>query len=143
MIKEVTKYEACDGSQWNKREQAVVHERLISTIDGVMSKLPKLDISGHNFYQHVPADVLSVQATLAQLAFIAIGDDQDKHHYDAVVYADKPMGAYSIIGRFISDHGGPLNGAWCRIMRIDEQFREWEQPYYTHHTPDDATEIKL
>lgn len=142
MVKEVTKYEAIDGTQWATEQQAVRHENLVLTVKGIMVKLPELDISGHNFYQHIPADVLSVQVTLAKLAFIAIGNDQDRHHYDAVINADKPMGLYSLIGRFLDDCGGPISRAWTRLMRIDSKFREWEQPYYAINTPTDAVEIK-
>lgn len=43
---------------------------------------------------------------------------------------------FSIIGRILDDMGGPLNAAWGRLMCIDEQGREWPQPYFALHPED-------
>lgn len=142
MIERVVRFLTEDHCEFASLEEAKKHEDLLAKIKSIMSKLPKLEISGHNFYQHVPADVLTVQSQIAKLAFKTLKHEGYERHYDAVINADKPMGAYSMLGRFLDDSSSPLSRAWNRILRIDEKYREWEQPYYTHHTPADAKAIK-
>lgn len=44
---------------------------------------------------------------------------------------------FSVAGRVLDS--GPLSRAWWRFMCIDEQWREWEQPYFARNPNPEAT----
>ncbi len=76
------------------------------------------------YIQHIPDNVELVQKLFLELCHdIGILQNYDpdaKHH------------RLGIIGRILSDCGDDeIYRAWNRLMCIDEDYREWEQPYYS------------
>lgn len=143
MITRVIRFQAKDGTEWTNLQDAKKREKLINDVNKIMKLIPKVNIKiGKEFYQHQPKDVLAVQSALAILAQTILGKGVKKD-VDQILIATKPMGRYSWLGRYLSDtsEAAPIDRAWGRLSCIDEEFREWEQPYYTTHTPTDA--IKL
>jgi hypothetical protein len=126
-IKEVTRFLASDGSQWNSRTAAEKREKLVKMCDdlvkGTVGKKPTL---GHgSFKQQDPSLHLSFWSGLVEITKKNIkwedkwGDDFRKIH---------PMG---LIPRIISDSDlVPLDRLWNRLACFDKNSREWDQPYF-------------
>lgn len=108
---------------------AKIHD-MTQRIEDVLSILPpKYDViiktiqtkDGEVYFiQHFKDDVDKAQVEFLKLCDEELGTD----------YHNKEVHRLGIVGRILSDHGGDLYKYWNRFMCIDENFREWEQPYY-------------
>lgn len=140
-MKTVTRYVSEDGSEWTNEADATARDELIVEVKDIVALLPvipdRLLAGGDAYYQHLPADVLKVQADLAR-AYLKRWSDCNGH-IEYVVHAQKPAGL-TLFGRILDDFDAarPISRAWHRIMCIDDEFREWEQPYYTRNPRLDA-----
>lgn len=103
-----------------------------SRIDEIMKILPpnfrELGISNDpgcpSYIQHIAEDVEEAQNLFIQLVDETLGTN----------YSGKEIHRRGIIGRIIDDSGNKeLYESWNRFMRIDDKYREWEQPYYAIH----------
>lgn len=129
-MKTKTYYVADDGSEYESEPAAKRHNRLLVQIRAALVPLgPKIKdrasefANGHGYRQHDLADVMK-----AKEAFIAICKRQvpDKV-WDAPVRDIHPMG---FAGRLLDDSSPTLYASWHRFMCIDDQGREWGQPYF-------------
>lgn len=127
----ITKYKANDGKEFNSERDAISHESLLSRIDVAMvplGKTPKDDgcdfANGGGFIQHSRLAV-----DLAKLALIELWDGDQKTKDAAKISPP----SHSIIGRYLSDSNSPIYPAWCRLLCIDSEFREWGQPYFAQN----------
>ena len=85
------------------------------------------------YIQHTPDSVEKTQAD-----FLKICDEVLKSDY----YTTGKIHRQGIIGRYLDDCGvSELYSTWTRFMCIDEQYREWSQPYYAH--PDKVKESDM
>src|SRR5215469_2219157 len=127
-MKSITKYVATDGAEFTEAAACERYEGLIKEVDAIMSRLPKVEISGEGFHQHSGPVVLGVQHDLVALYERYTGTID--RHTQWARHATVPAGM-TLIGRYIDDGGpSPIRAAWYRIMRMDHGFREYEQPYY-------------
>lgn len=139
-MKEIVKvqYQADDGTLFSSREQCANYELSSSKIDAIVSKLgTKPNLNDEQYVQHSMSDVNYVRRELCLLAnsvwehkwFIQTAEDPFTHSYWA--------------GRLISEMDNPkLNAAWYRIMCIDSNGREWQQPYFANNTPSNPVEVQ-
>lgn len=131
-MKRIVKYQADDGTEWPEAEAAQKRDQLIADVrDATAGVLkPRPEISHFRGYvRQDPARVLQYKAALLRLAHRELPN--------LVTEADaaNPAGMHnnSIIIRYLDDCGReakPIAQAWWRLQCIDEEGREWEQPYY-------------
>lgn len=130
-------YEASDGKSFDTEAECVAYETgtLLPCIR-IDALLPRRSLDAGQYYQHNHDDVVSFRRCLWRLV-------QAKYAIGFPHWADKcaeDIHPRSIVGRVLSDAGGPLNGLWYRLMCIDlDTAREYQQPYYANH-PDEATQ---
>jgi len=128
-MKQITKFEAADGAEFDDEQKCLAYEQLCVRVERIMARLPKVTISGEDFVQLDGPTVLGVQCDLVLLYEGAHPGMVDRHT-EYARNADRPVGM-SLIGRYIDDSAErPIRAAWGRIQCIDNQFRQYEQPYY-------------
>lgn len=126
-IKEVTRFIASDGSQWDSLKKAEKREQLIKECNDLeKSTVGKRPTLGHGaFKQQEPTLHMSFWSGLVTLTRKYIkwedkwGNDFRKIH---------PMG---LIPRIVNDsYLDPLDRLWSRLACFDKHAREWDQPYF-------------
>ncbi len=140
MVQPITKYLTDDGSEFSSYREAKQHESLTQELAVVMKPLGKrpdsLDfLSGKGYKQHLAEDFLNVQRALVAIAARTI---EWFAKYDAAeIHQD------SQAGRILDEHGPDcVSNAWARLRCIDDQCREWGQPYYANH-PEKGEQIEV
>ena len=135
----VTKYRAIDGSEWDTADQAMDRDNLCAAVADAIAELGEplssAFFGGGGYRQHDLATVLSAKQRIVRLAKIHTGHGVFDHPA-----AD--IHPFSIAGQILDDVGGPLRKAWRRFMCIDDQGREWGQPYFGLH-PTEGQQIRL
>ena len=138
-MKIIIKYQAKDKREFNTEKECLVHESLLSNIQRVMSCLhaPPDDCvkfaNGLGYLQNDPADVEEAKNGIIDLWQ---GDDAIK------LNARAQPAKFSILGRFFSDSNCPLQDPWYRLCCIDDQAREWGQPFFANN-PDQGKQVCL
>ena len=142
-MKEVKRYQAEDGRIFDNAEDAVKHDAKCATVKELaklLKPIPENDgcafANGSGF---VRQDPLKVQEYKRQI--MLLGKDL---HCNMEKRAANPIEVHpqSIVGRILSDCDNVLYGAWRRVMCMDDQFREWGQPYFALH-PEEGKQVEL
>lgn len=130
----IVRYQARDGSVWNSEAAADRRDRLNFEVAQVMAGLtprPKALEDNKGYLQHSAASVLNVSRLLMSLAAPFLGADwmqrqRAKHSEDEIA-----LGIRGCFGRICDgDDSEPLQRAYSRMLCIDDQNREWQQPYF-------------
>lgn len=75
------------------------------------------------YIQHIPEDVELAQSKFIKLCH-EIGLLSDK-------FLEGKVHRQGIVGRYLDDSGNKqIYSFWYRFMCIDDNYKEWEQPYY-------------
>lgn len=112
----------------------VIGNLLKERIDKVMSNLPPTTVEDFNhkytsmneipYIQHIPDVVEKTQTEFLQICGEILKSD---------VYTTGKLHRQGIIGRYLDDCGvSELYSTWNRFMCIDQEYREWGQPYYAY-----------
>ena len=128
----VTRFRANDGSEHQTPEAAKERDAVVAAIHEVEAPLgQRLDdckfTNGGGYVQHDPKAVRQVTVNLLRLAVIEMprwAADRPEM-FNAATF--RPGG---FLGRLLDDSRSPLYRLYCRLWCIDEQNREWGQPYY-------------
>jgi len=138
----ITKYKAFDGKEFTNKDKCTEYEEQSNLALEVISCIHKAPDScdfanGSGYIQHEHKDVSIVRNELLELAKFYtdhkwIQQSIDDHSVDT-------SWAGRIIGEYCNES---LNKAWNRISCIDNQLREWGQPYYASH-PNMGQQVKL
>lgn len=130
-MRTIIKYQADDGTEWAEAEAAHQRDRLIADVReataGILKPRPETG-SFRGYIKQDPARVLQYKAALLRLAQREIPDYVMNEH----VADPSSVSNNSILVRIL-DEGGttrPIAQAWWRLQTIDDEGREWEQPYY-------------
>ena len=127
-MNKVTRYQTRDGLEFPTGEAAAEHEQLLDDVEEAMSPLgdtPQAVKDGEGWVQHDPETVLAARDTVLDLA--------RKHGVITYIHkSGRECHPLSIVGRILSDHGGPLARAWGRVARIDPDGREHQQSYFAY-----------
>jgi hypothetical protein len=126
-VKAITKFQALDGTEFDDKDKCCDYENLCQEISDLTVSWRGETIRGEGFVQQDKAIVLRVQRAMVDIF-------ERFHWKDARTEwareADIPAGM-SLIGRYVDDAGfGPERRVWGRIQRLDNKFREYEQPFY-------------
>jgi hypothetical protein len=130
-MKSITLYQAVDGSNWPTPLAALERDALCSHVDAAMELLrPRPSdpgfSNGDSFVQQESGPWLAAKQRIVDLAFAVTG-----HGVFAGIAEE--IHPRSIAGRILDDTGGPLAQAWWRFSCIDDQYREWGQPWFVEH----------
>jgi hypothetical protein len=138
----VTVYKAADGSTHATPEAATARDALVAAVADAMALLrtpsdaqQRAMSGGAHYLSHAPAAVVQVRARLLELAARQMPSYARTHPH---LFRSEVPTLNNFIGRILDDVSGPLNDAWGRLMRIGEDGREWEQPYFVLHPPTNA-----
>lgn len=134
-MKAVTRYKTNDGSLFDDEDKAIAHEALCDKIDAVMAPLPPVPEEverGKGWAQHDPEKVLTARDGILDIC----REQKLDEHYPVFKNRGRDVHPMSVVGRILDDVGGPLNRAWSRFCRIDDQGREHQQPYFAINKPD-------
>jgi len=135
MVRKITQYKTKDGTVFSAKAKADKHEKLCDEINAAMKPLGPLPkdgrhkftdcdfVGGKGYLSHNPSVVLQVRIGLVKIA--------GRFHGWFKQHKAEDIHSHSVAGRYLSD-GGPsvLYTAWSRLMCIDDQGREWGQPYF-------------
>lgn len=138
-MKIVTMYEAVDGTQFRTAAEAERRDALISEIALALAPLGVRRPSAYEFIRHDAKVLRGVKGAL-----LAIARRELPGFPDVWRHPDDEIAPLGIAGRIINDAGpAPLDRAWYRLCCIDDEGREWEQPYFVAHPPKpgDYTEL--
>jgi hypothetical protein len=146
-VKQITKFQADDGTEFRTPNEAMAHDALCVEVAALVAKLHARPddgcnfSNGHGFIRQDKDAVLAVQRGLVAIARRYFGSDEIyERHFRYSEEAEKPTG-HTFVGRLIDDGcPAPVTRAWQRLMCIGEDFREWGQPYYANH-PNEAEQI--
>lgn len=140
-MEEITKYRAMDGSEWTTPEQALAHEQVIESVNAAMEPLGKRPddcafTNGEGYIQHDKADVLKSRLAIHDLAKAGplkrwIEDQKAIHGKTDYQLAVEVHPSWQM--RMLDGGCSPLECAYGRLLCIDDQCREWGQPYYASH----------
>jgi hypothetical protein len=144
-VKVVTKYESNDGKLFDSEADAVGHEEYLKqakTVAGILPPRPddgcKFD-NGAGYIQHTPELVREYKRAVLLLAASKRPDVKFAE------WAEKPdqVHGMSVVGRYIDDGCDKYIGRlWYRVCCLDDQCREWGQPYFALH-PGRAENFKM
>ena len=134
-MKAIIKYQANDGSEWESEDKALEREDLLIMIEDITKACLKptpRDGNWVGYVQQHPAAVLDYKHTLMRIA------KQEGVYGKCAgcecIWDADPKGirhSGGIANRYIDDGGSePLRRAWQRLSCMDENYREYNQPYY-------------
>ena len=126
-----TKFVSTDGSEWDTEEAAIKRDNLVERINQIMQPLGSIHPDVEAVKGWVQHDLEVVNTAKDKILDLC---RELKYNEDFPAFNNKGRDCHplSIIGRVISDWGGPLDTAWRRFCCIDVQGREHEQPYYAY-----------
>ena len=138
-MKQIVRYEADDGSVWTTEGDARQRDILIALCSAAVSCLkPHPESSGGmTFVQQDAAVVASVRESLFEIAnrpgvlqaTIASAASRLGKTFREMARDVDP----SWFGRMLDGAHEPLAHAYLRLMCIDANNREWEQPYFARN----------
>jgi hypothetical protein len=120
----VQRFQTKDGSEFKDAAKAEQHERLINECETIMAPLgPIPKLSNGKSKSHDLETFRRVRAEMVRLAAREMGHPEWKN----LAFENCQ---HSIIGRYLEDGNFTLYKYWGRLMRFDNNGREFDQPYY-------------
>jgi hypothetical protein len=137
-MKTKIKFVANDGSEWDDENSAHFREDMVASVDAALSLLKPVP-NDCNWKGYVQQDADAVRKVKTMLFNIANQkgvlkwwiDSQKREHgqTEAELIDAHP----SWFGRMLDGSHRPLERAYGRLCCIDDQDREWNQPYFVTH----------
>ena len=142
-MKLITKYKAFDNSEFMDEGRCIEHESNCKQADLIISKLPEkpgsCDFSnGDGYIQHDYNTILNVRNKFLEFCKRYSDHKWIQETIDKGFDVD-PSWAGRIIGECAPSY---ISRMWYRFSCIDNNQREWGQPYYANN-PDQAKPIRL
>lgn len=135
-MRAITQYQADDGSKWDSRSKCLARDEMISEVVQATLFLKPVPLTcGWNGYvQHSRDSILSYKRALYKIAnregVLKYAIDMQKNDHGKTDELLITQAHSSWFERFLDGDHGPLSRAYGRLSRIDEQDREWNQPYF-------------
>lgn len=125
-----TVYKTADGAVHWSLPDAESHQAVLDAIDAIMSTIgPARHI---DYGKYIQRDINAVWA-----ARRAVIQDRLPHLLSEPGVSDalknRTLVRGSVIGRYIDECAPAGRSAWFRLECIDDQGREWDQPYFATH----------
>lgn len=145
-MKTITKYRSEDGSEFSTKDKAIERDKLIVDVKSIMAKLKPVppECNWDGYVQQEPSVIQEVKERLFEIADREgilkwwIDDQFSKHgktHSDLITQCHA-----SWFSRMLDGGNAPLSNAYDRLCLIDENLREWNQPYFALN-PDKGEQI--
>jgi hypothetical protein len=131
-MKQITKYVAKDGKEFDFECDAFNHEALLFDIEKAMEPLGLRCETDKGWIQHDRDTVDCVKDAILEIC------RQQGLNKSFKVFDNKgrDCNPFGIICRILSDLDTPIYSAWSRIMCIDDLGREHNHPDYAKNGPD-------
>jgi len=126
----VTDFVTVDGKRFRDQATAEKHEAEYLAVKPILDRLPNSNPAHGEYVQHDPAMLRQIKAELFALA---VGKCSKQFPLWKTFNPDEvhPSG---IVGRVLSDYGGPLSDAWYRLACFNFDLgREYDQPYFANN----------
>lgn len=143
-MKEITKYKAEDGLEFNDKVECVEHERSCIMVSIIMERLPNRPddcsfTNGSGYIQH-GSNLLEVRNDFLRF----VSKQYNITHKWVEQTINKGFEVHpSYVGRLIGECcPNTISKHWYRFMCIDSKLREWGQPYYANN-PHEADQVVL
>lgn len=140
----ITKFKAIDGQEFTSETECLKYELLIKRVDEVMALLPPMPKGDGCSFANGDGYLLHDKKTLreAQVKILEICKEYIDHKWIQQSIDDETVHP-SYVGRLIGDHGiRPIDKAWYRFSCVDNQSREWGQPYYANN-PEKGQQVQI
>lgn len=139
----ITRYKAYDGVEFTDEKLCHEHERNCDTASNIMVSMPEKPddcgfSNGGGYLQHDKDLLLKIRNE-----FLGFAKRYTGHKWIQETI-DKGFDVHSSYAGRILDECTPqsINRHWHRFMCIDDQGREWGQPYYANN-PDKGDQVRL
>ena len=143
-MEKIIKFKAIDGKEFTSETECLNYELLIKRVDEIMALLPPTPkddgcsfANGDGYIKHEKTELRNVQVKLLKIC-----KEYIDHKWIQQTIDDENIHP-SYVGRLLGDYGiTPLNDAWYRFICVDNQGREWGQPYYANN-PEKGKQVQL
>ncbi len=145
MATAITRYAASDGTVFQTASAADQHDSITARVEMAMLPLgvrPQALEDNKGYFQHSALNVRRVQFALFEIArprvedWIARQIDNGHTEEDCAIHLKNSYGR-------IADGCAPLDRAFTRLLCIDDQNREWQQPYFAINGSSDKAMVQL
>lgn len=134
MITTHTVYKTTDGAVHWSLSTAESHQSVVNDVAAIMAPVgPPCDIPYGRYVQRDVNAVWTARRALIERCLPKLMKDASL--CDALTNRTLPLG--SMVGRYFNDSIPGGYRAWSRLDCIDNQGREWDQPYHAMH-PDEG-----
>lgn len=141
-MKQITKYEAIDGSQWDTEAEAIDRDRMVEDVNRIMAPLGERPTAHGKFVQRDADTILVIKAALFEIAdregvlkWWLDGQRKDHGRTNLQLIRDTHP---SWFGRMLDGGHEPLSNAYHRLCCIDKRHRESDQPYFANESDKEA-----
>lgn len=134
-IKTIQQFTCSDGAKFLDKDEAEKHEAEYQLVKPILDRFPKgPNLERGTYRQHNIETLRQLKRDLFKLVLGKVGDDFPK--WKGVNPDD--VRPDSVVGRVMSDYGGPIASAWCNLGVFNFTLgREYDQPYFANH-PEEA-----
>lgn len=135
-MKIIQQYQSEDGKIFNNEQECEKYEVILAKVNKILSDMPcgeKIDrfTNGRGYIQHSADVVQSLKESIVELANEYFNPKDNYKYFNYY------------LSRCIDDSNMKcLSKMSYKIMCIDEDNREWGQPYFAAH-PNEAEQIRL
>lgn len=135
-IENRTYYIANDGSEWKTEEEALLRDSMFSRVENIMASLKPVPKDGNfeGYVQQYPSTIEEVKRRLLLVVLDSSWLAKDirscmaEKGWSQEEFTRNVHAAWFC--RMLDGTRCPLSNAYYRLYRIDDQGREWNQPYF-------------
>jgi hypothetical protein len=140
----ITIFKAIDGTEFTSKTECLKYEILIKRVDEIMALLPPTPKddgcsfeNGDGYIKHEKTELRNTQVKLLEIC-----KEYIDHKWIQQSIDDETVYSF-LVGRLLDNYGiKPLKNAWYRFLCVDNQSREWGQPYYADN-PEEGKQVQL
>lgn len=142
----VVQYISDDGRVFTSESAALQWETnvaVVKEIEDILGPRPDLPHGG-GYWQHTRETVRRFWGAVLKASLGVFNAYPELQAQIKAAIDTDPSSVHpgSIAGRIMDDTGSPLQSLWSRMMCIDPQYREWDQPYFALN-PGRGEDIRL
>lgn len=142
-MKAITKYVSNDGREFMDEQSCLKHEALKLRIKEIISQLYDIpDNTGFsNGSGYVQQNKYVVEKVKNEIIDLIKENSNDKEYQKTIELHRNSKPRLGWISYCLSDNS-PFNNCWHRLMCMDDDFKEWGQPYFAMN-PEQGTQIRI
>ena len=135
-MEQITKWKANDGSEWDSQEKCIARGRMIEDVDRAMAVLKPhpTDLNWEGYVQHDQKTLLECKRALFKISnqegVLKWWIDKQKVEHGKTEKDLIESCHPSHFCRMLDGGNRPLDRGYSRLCCIDENLREWNQPFF-------------